>query len=65
MGVSSALLAKTFSLLVRQLAEVLEGARALVGMPTPPSTLPIMESDPQVRGKHLLYSVGQCIVILR
>ena len=46
MGVSASLLAQVFSLLVRQVAEVLEGAWQLVHSPTPPYVLPMGEEDP-------------------
>ncbi len=47
MGASASLLAKTFSLLIRQLADTLNSTWDMVDTPTPPYVLPVMDSDPK------------------
>ena len=44
---SSTLLAQTFSLLVRQLADIMEAVQEHLHSPTPPSTLPTLEGEPE------------------
>lgn len=46
MGASMSLLAKTFGLLIRQLADTLDSTWDMVNMPTPPYVLPVQDSDP-------------------
>ena len=46
MGASASLLAKTFSLLIRQLADTLNSTWDMVDTPTPPYVLPVGDSDP-------------------
>ena len=55
MGVSAALLAKTFSLLIRQLTDTLDSTWDLVNTPTPPYVLPVQEADP----KHFYHYVWE------
>lgn len=46
MGTSASLLAQTFSILVRQLAETVDSLWDMVHAPTPPDMLPVADSDP-------------------
>ena len=46
MGSSMSLLAKTFGLLTRQLADTLDSTWDTVNIPTPPYVLPVQDADP-------------------
>lgn len=46
MGASASLLARTFGLLIHQLADTLDATWDVVNTPTPPYVLPLQDSDP-------------------
>lgn len=53
MGMSACLLAQTFSLLVRQLVDVLSALTSHLQPPTPPYVLPTLDREPESLQQHV------------
>ena len=56
--VSSSLVAQGFSILVRQVADLLQGLPLLISSPTPPFVLPLREEDPSVLTEQVWRELG-------
>ncbi len=53
MGVSASLLAQTFSILMRQLVDILTALTSHLHPPTPPDVLPTMDGEPEALRDYL------------